>query len=81
MSFPTIPTPPPEPSEDTGPTTEHEAFDEEEHPVIDPEGRPFVAHASMEDLHTGIDMDSETPEEAHREDHPTPDRPHGRIVP
>lgn len=36
----------------------------------------------VKDLHEGVDLEEdEEPEEAHKEDHPTPNRPSGRMGP
>jgi hypothetical protein len=72
---------PPETTPESHETQQEEASDEEEHPVIDPDGRPFMAQVTHQDLIHGVDMESETPEEAHAENHPTPDRPGGRVGP
>jgi hypothetical protein len=64
-----------------------DARDEEEHPEISPSGHPIESEPHMdrltpEDLAQGVDLTGDdTPEEAHAGDHPTPDRPSGRVGP
>jgi len=60
------------------PTEEH---DEDEHAVIDAHGQPIQEELTMQHLSSGVDIIGETPEQAHSDEHPTPDRPSGRIVP
>jgi hypothetical protein len=62
-------------------TQEAETADEEEFPVIDATGQPFHAETTVPDLVQGVDMESETPEEAAKEDSPTPNRQMGRMTP
>jgi hypothetical protein len=62
-------------------TAQEEQSDEEEHPVIDPQGQPFKAQVTTQNLMQGVDLEGETPEEALIEEHPTPDHPSGRHTP
>lgn len=55
--------------------------DETIHPVIQPTGKPVTDELNVSDMLRGVDIEDETPEEAHKTEHPTPDHPTGRIEP
>jgi hypothetical protein len=61
------------------PKQDEEEEHSEERQQIDPEGHPIRQEITMTELTHGVDMWDEHPIDAHTEDHPTPDRPSGRI--
>jgi hypothetical protein len=70
--------PPPQPSNLQDDGTPYEEESDEGEPMRPTEGHTEV---TMEELHQGVDLHDETPEEARVEFHPTPDHPTGRTEP
>lgn len=63
------------------PKVEQEAGTEsEDHEELDAEGHPIASEITQQHLVDGVELEDD-PWEIHKQDHPTPDHPTGRISP